>query len=150
MYFSVNRKGEYYKCCDKCRVNRKSENKSYYVNNKQRLQEYAKTYREQHIDSRKVYDAERRANQTIIECETCGFEIKSMSYTKHKKTNRCKQWGLLISRIDIDDPEITTFHFTFKDEPIPIYKDYKRTIEYQQQYLGFDPNAKQLSVEEQI
>ena len=87
---------------------------------------------------------------TKTTCDKCLKSTIAIHLKRHQKTNICKQWELLISRIDINDPDIEDFHYTWNNEPIPIYKDKKRTIEYKQQYLGFDPNAKQLSVEEQI
>lgn len=83
-------------------------------------------------------------------CDRCGVDVSRLNMRRHQKTNICKQWQLVISRIDITDPEIIEFHFTMNDEPIPIYKDFNRTIEYKTQYLGYDPSAKPLSVEEQI
>ena len=83
-------------------------------------------------------------------CDKCGFDISRLNMKRHQKTNICKQWQLIISRIDINDPDIIDFQFTMNDEPIPIYKDNMRTTEYKVKYLGYDPNAKPMSVEEQI
>ena len=83
-------------------------------------------------------------------CDKCGFDISRLNMKRHQRTNICNQWQLIISRIDITDPDIIEFNYTMNDEPIPIYKDHNRTIEYKTKYLGYDPNAKPLSVEEQI
>ena len=56
----------------------------------------------------------------------------------------------MISRININDPEIIGFEHTMNGDPIPLYKDINKTIEYEKTYFGFDRNAVPLSVEEQI
>ena len=83
-------------------------------------------------------------------CDKCGLEVSPNNLGKHKKTKSCEQWRLIQTRIDIHDPEIIRFTCNANDDPIPVYKDYEKTIEYKEKYLGYDRNQKQLSVEEQI
>jgi len=68
-------------------------------------------------------------------CDKCRADITSYQMKRHQKTNSCKQWELLISRIDINDPDIKEFHYTWKDEPIPIYNDINKTNDYKNTYL---------------
>ena len=76
--------------------------------------------------------ARRREKST---CDKCRADITSYHMKRHQKTNKCKQWELLISRIDINDPDIIEFHYTWNDEPIPIYNDINKTNDYKNTYL---------------
>ena len=69
---------------------------------------------------------------------------------KGHKTNSCKQWEFLQSRVDIHDPDIIRFDYNLNNDPIPVYKDYNKTIEYKEKYLGYDRNKKPMSIEEQL
>ena len=83
-------------------------------------------------------------------CSKCGFQVVKQLISRHHKTDKCKQWELMLSRIDTFDPEIIEYGCTFSGEPIPVYKDYNRTIEYREQYLGYDRNKYNMSIEEQL
>lgn len=50
-YFSINRKGEYYKTCDKCRERKKKHDQAYYKKNKERVIKRTKDYHEKNRDS---------------------------------------------------------------------------------------------------
>ena len=83
-------------------------------------------------------------------CSKCGFEVVKQLISRHHKTDKCKQWELMISRIDTLDPELIEYGYTFNGEPFPVYKDYSKTIEYREQYLGYDRIKYKMSIEEQI
>ena len=87
------------------------------------------------------------SKQPVLVCEKCGLEVKQYRIIKHQSTNRCHQWELIRSRIDINDPEIIKFEYNMRDEVVPYYKGENQTIEYKKKYLGY---KEPLSVEEQI
>ena len=75
-YFSINRKGEHYKCCDRCR-----ENKQKYIsNNKEKIKEIKHKY---WIDNKDDIKCKRDAlkkqaddsNGTLFYCNRC-YTIK--------------------------------------------------------------------------
>ena len=109
-YFTVNRKGEHYKCCDNCH------------------------------DKIKIKTT----------CSKCGFQVCKQVISRHHKTDKCKQWELMFSRIDTLDPELIKYGYTFNGEPFPVYKDYNKTIEYREQYLGYDRIKYNMSIEDRI
>ena len=92
----------------------------------------------------------RTDNNSKTHCEKCGIELNKSALSRHKKTNSCKQWELLQSRVDIHDPDIIRFDYNLNNDPIPVYKDYNKTIEYKEKYLGYDRNKKPMSIEEQL
>ena len=57
-----------------------------------------------------------------------------MGIQKHLTTNKCKQWELLKSRIDINDHELLNIDMSCYDELIPYYKDQTKTDEYIKHY----------------
>ena len=75
-------------------------------------------------------------------CEKCGLEVSKNVFARHQKSRSCKQWELLQSRIDISDPHIVRFDNNLNGDPIPVYKDYEKTIEYKEKYLGYDRKKK--------
>ena len=92
----------------------------------------------------------RNYSNSKIHCEKCGLEVCKVNLNRHQKTNSCKQWELLQSRVDIHDPDIIRFDYNLNNDPIPVYKDYNKTIEYKEKYLGYDRNKKPMSIEEQL
>ena len=76
MYFSVNRKGEYYKCCDKCR-----ENKRRYINdNADKIREIKHTYwinnkNEINCKREALKEKARDSDGTLFYCNRC-YTIK--------------------------------------------------------------------------
>ena len=88
-----------------------------------------------------------RAKRT---CDKCGLEVSKNVFARHQKSMSCKQWELLQSRVDISDPDIVRFDNNLNGDPIPVYNNYEKAIEYKDKYLGYDRNKKEMSVEEQI
>ena len=94
-------------------------------------------YRKANAEKKREYD--KQYHKKPKECEKCGFEVFNLN--RHHKTNKCKYWELMISRIDMTDPELIGFgELDFR--PIPLYKDNNKTIEYKQKYFSSDPYGK--------
>ena len=134
-----NRNDKYIKCarCKKKFINNDNDIKTNFGYN--RLNEKYKTCIKCRTD-----------NNSKTHCEKCGIELNKSALSRHKKTNSCKQWELLQSRVDIHDPDIIKFEYNWSNDPIPVYKDYNKTIEYKEKYLGYDRNKKPMSIEEQL
>ena len=101
-------------------------------------------------DHYKCCDNCRNINKNKTTCSNCGFQVCKQVISRHHKTDKCKQWELMFSRIDTLDPELIEYGYTFNGEPFPVYKDYNKTIEYREQYLGYDRIKYNMSIEDQI
>ena len=88
-YFSVNRKGEYYKCCDNCRKkrndaqqqpHRKEYEKQYYENNKEHKNAMSKQWQ---------YDNEQYISEHIP-CPMCGSFLRRDNIRNHTRTENVR------------------------------------------------------------
>ena len=120
----LNSKDQYIKC---------SRCKCKYINDDEHIkQDFGYNRLEERYKTCNKCRAGRKEKST---CDKCRADITSYQMKRHQKTNICKQWELLISRIDINDPDIKEFHYTMNDEPIPIYNDINKTNDYKNTYL---------------
>ena len=88
--FGYNRLEERFKTCTKCRTKsnayqQQPKMKEYAKRYNEEHKDHLKEYRQTHLEKRKTYDKDRLENQTVITCENCGFEIKSMGLKNMRK-----------------------------------------------------------------
>ena len=83
-----------YKTCVKCRARQIIKNKTYhekhpeyYEENKERILEYNKQYREKNADKVKGY--ERARDQIKTYCPHCNSEIGARKLNRHLQTQKC-------------------------------------------------------------
>ena len=103
-YFSINRKGEYYKCCDNCR----KQQATWGDQNQQHLKEYREKYYEEHKEHKNLMSKEwRDRNKEMlsgkVRCGTCGSIVCRENMLRHTKTQKCKAFSACL--IDSDDDE---------------------------------------------
>ena len=94
-YFSVNRKGEHYKCCDSCRKKRynwaqKPEHKEYEKQDYRENREHKLNTQKEWIDKNREYVYEK------IKCDKCGSVVSRHTMPKHLKTLKCNQISELL------------------------------------------------------
>jgi hypothetical protein len=83
-YFSINRKGEHYKCCQNCKNKRGDRNQ------KPEVKEYSMQYhnhKEQIVTHLKPFSKEMLNEK--VECEICGSVINRCNLSRHKQTIKC-------------------------------------------------------------
>ena len=106
-YFSVNRKGEYYKCCANCRKkrndaqqqpHRKEYEKQYYENNKEHKNAMNKQWQQNNKNI---------LNEKVV-CENCGAVTNRCNRFRHKHTNKCKEATMRNNSNEKVDETLTT------------------------------------------
>jgi ribosomal protein L20A (L18A) len=89
-YFTINRKGEHYKCCDNCRKKR------YDWSQQPEQKEYGKQYYNEHREhklkiSKEWNDKNREYVCEKVKCDKCGSVVSRHTMTKHLRTLKCHQ-----------------------------------------------------------
>ena len=69
--------------------------KIYYQNNRERLLQTYKEYRDTHKENRAKYDKAYRANRReqinkTIQCDICGKSTSSKHLARHKRSKKCQ------------------------------------------------------------
>ena len=94
--FQLNKQGEKFKRCNRCRENQKIRANIYQTNNKDEINERArekyKQNREEHIRRVKQWQTENKDKLTGKQICECGSEYTYDHKSRHKKTKKHQKW----------------------------------------------------------